>query len=43
MARRLGERAREISTLLHLATARQYLGQRDRAQELFQEGLDRCA
>jgi HTH-type transcriptional regulator, pleiotropic regulator of extracellular virulence genes len=40
IARRAGNQDREISALLHLATARQYLGERDVAQELFQAGLD---
>ena len=43
MARQLGERDQEISALLHLATARQYLGERERAQVLFQAGEDRSA
>jgi tetratricopeptide (TPR) repeat protein len=43
MARQLGERGQEISALLHLGTARQYLGERDRAQVLFQAGEDRSA
>jgi tetratricopeptide (TPR) repeat protein len=43
MARMLSEHGEEISALLHLATARQYLGERDRAQVLFQEGLDKAA
>ena len=41
LARRLGDQSAEIEALLHLATARQYLGERDLAQALFQEGLDR--
>jgi tetratricopeptide (TPR) repeat protein len=41
LARQLGDRSAEIEALLHLATARQYLGQRDLAQALFQEALDR--
>lgn len=41
LARQLGERSAEIEVLLHLATARQYLGERDLAQALFQEALDR--
>jgi tetratricopeptide (TPR) repeat protein len=43
LARQLGDRDHEISALLHLATARQYLGEREVAQELFQAGLDACA
>ena len=43
MARQLGEHGQEISALLHLATAYQYLGERDRAQALFQQGLDKAA
>lgn len=41
LARQLGDQQAEIETLLHLATARQYLGERRLAQELFQEALDR--
>jgi tetratricopeptide (TPR) repeat protein len=33
----------EMEALLHLATAYQYRGHRDRAQEFFREGLKRCA
>ena len=33
----------ELEALLHLATAYQYRGHRDRAQEFFREGLKRCA
>lgn len=40
LARQLGEKRVEITTLLNLATAQQYLGQRDLAQNLFQEALD---
>jgi tetratricopeptide (TPR) repeat protein len=43
MARMLSEHGQEIAALLHLATAVQYLGDRDRAQQLFQEGLDKAA
>lgn len=43
MARMLSEHGLEISALLHLATALQYLDERDRAQLLFQEGLDKSA
>jgi tetratricopeptide (TPR) repeat protein len=43
MARMLSEHGQEITALLHLATALQYLGDRDRAQQLFQEGLDAAA
>ncbi len=39
LARQLGERDQEISALLHLGTARQHLGERERAQVLFQAGL----
>src|SRR5258708_18412661 len=41
MARQLRERDQEISALLHLGTARQYLGERE--QVLFQAGEDRSA
>jgi len=41
LARRLGDRRAEIEALLHLATARQYLGERELAQTLFREALDR--
>jgi tetratricopeptide (TPR) repeat protein len=40
-ARQLGDRRAEIEALLHLATARQYLGERELAQSLFREALDR--
>jgi tetratricopeptide (TPR) repeat protein len=40
LARQLGDQDQEIGALLHLATARQYLGQRAAAQELFQAGLE---
>ncbi len=40
LARQLGDQDQEIGALLHLATARQYLGERDAAQQLFQAGLD---
>jgi HTH-type transcriptional regulator, pleiotropic regulator of extracellular virulence genes len=40
MARQLGDHDQEVSALLHLATARQYLDDRDTAQQLFQAGLD---
>lgn len=43
LARRLADRTAEIEVLLHLATARQYLGQRERAQSLFGEALDLSA
>lgn len=33
----------ELEALLHLATAYQYRGHRDRAQEFFRDGLKRCA
>jgi len=41
LARQLGDRSAEIEALLHLATARQYLGERDQAQALFKQALDR--
>ena len=41
LARRLGDRRAEIEALLHLATARQYLGERELAQTLFRDALDR--
>jgi hypothetical protein len=40
LARRLGDKVREVEALLSLATARQYLAERDAAQMLFQEALD---
>jgi len=39
LARKLGEKAREIETLLHLGTSVQYTGDRERALGLFAEGL----
>jgi tetratricopeptide (TPR) repeat protein len=39
LARALADRSAEIEVLLHLATARQYLGQRDLAQSLFEQAL----
>lgn len=33
----------EMEALLHLATAYQYRGHRERAQEIFREGLRRCS
>jgi tetratricopeptide (TPR) repeat protein len=42
LARRLGDKVREVEALLSLATARQYLGERAAAQILFQEALDRA-
>ena len=42
LARRLGEQRFEVTTLLNLATAQQYLGQRDLAQQLFQGALDQA-
>ncbi len=41
LARRLGNRHEEAGVLLNLATARQYLGERDEAQKLFEAALDR--
>ena len=41
-ARRLGDAALEVETLLNLATARQYLGDHATAQGLFQDALDRA-
>jgi tetratricopeptide (TPR) repeat protein len=43
LARALGDRAVEIEALLHLATARQYLGERVLAQSLFREALERSS
>ncbi|HEY1708752.1 MAG TPA: tetratricopeptide repeat protein [Rhizomicrobium sp.] len=40
LARRLGDKHEEAAALMNLATARQYLGQRDDAQTLFDEALD---
>jgi tetratricopeptide (TPR) repeat protein len=42
LARRLGDKVREVEALLSLATARQYLGERATAQALFQQALDRA-
>lgn len=42
LARRLGDRLEEIRVLLNLATARQYLGERDTAQRLFSDALKKC-
>jgi tetratricopeptide (TPR) repeat protein len=42
LSRRFKEQAREIEVLLHLATAVQYSGDRNRALTLFAEGLDRA-
>jgi len=39
LARALADRSAEIEVLLHLATARQYLDQRDLAQSLFEQAL----
>ena len=41
-ARRLGDAALEVETLLNLATARQYLGDHAGAQGLFDDALDRA-
>ncbi|MEI9991805.1 MAG: tetratricopeptide repeat protein [Rhizomicrobium sp.] len=43
LSRAQGDRATEIDGLLGLATARQYLGERDAAVALFEEGLRLCA
>jgi tetratricopeptide (TPR) repeat protein len=43
LARHLGKREVEIEVLLSLATARQYLGEREIAQELFREALEKSA
>jgi len=40
LARRLGNRREEAGVLLNLATAKQYLGDRDDAQALFQGAID---
>jgi tetratricopeptide (TPR) repeat protein len=40
LATALGDRRMEIELLMHLATARQYCGDRALAQTLFQEALD---
>ncbi len=42
LARKRGEPMAELEALLNLATALQYLGERERAQALFQDGLDRA-
>jgi tetratricopeptide (TPR) repeat protein len=39
LSRRLGDRRTEIEALLHLGTARQYLGEREAAMMLFAEAL----
>ncbi len=41
LAKQLGDRSQEVANLLDLATALQYLGQRDTAQELFHETLQK--
>jgi len=43
LSRKRGDRATEIDGLLGLATARQYLGERDAAMAMFEEGLRQCA
>ena len=43
LSRKQGDRATEIDGLLGLATARQYLGERDAAIAMFEEGLRLCA
>ncbi|HEX2590541.1 MAG TPA: tetratricopeptide repeat protein [Rhizomicrobium sp.] len=40
LAYALGDKKEEAGVLLNLATARQYLGQRDQAQILFQQALE---
>ncbi len=40
LARKLDDKREEAGVLLNLATARQYLGERDLAQTLFQDALD---
>ena len=42
LSQKFGEKAREIEALLHLGTAVQYAGDRNRALTLFAEGLDRA-
>jgi tetratricopeptide (TPR) repeat protein len=39
LARERDEAGQQIEALLHLGTARQYLGDRETAQELFQQGI----
>jgi tetratricopeptide (TPR) repeat protein len=41
LARQRGDKRLEVANLLSLATSMQYLGQREKAQELFQEALDK--
>ncbi len=41
LARQRGDKRLEVANLLSLATAAQYLGNREKAQELFQELLDK--
>ena len=43
LSRKLGDKATEIDGLLGLATARQYLGERDAALAMFEDGLRLCA
>jgi tetratricopeptide (TPR) repeat protein len=43
LARQLADRSAEIEVLLHLATARQHLGQRELAQSLFEAAFDLSA
>lgn len=42
LAKKLHDKSHEIEVLLHLATAVQYAGDRERALALFAEGLDRA-
>jgi len=42
LARKLNDKRLEVANLLSLATAQQYLGQRDLAQDLFQEALEKA-
>jgi tetratricopeptide (TPR) repeat protein len=43
ICRALGDHAHEIEVLLHLATALQYLGEREAARSLFNEGIGLAA
>ena len=42
LARRLEDQRLEVATLLHLATAQQYLDRRELAQQFFQEALEKA-
>jgi tetratricopeptide (TPR) repeat protein len=42
LARRAQNHTAEVAAILHLATALQYCGDRERAQQLFREGLERA-